>query len=204
MTENLQWKFWPGFTLYDQAIKAMENHVIAMRNPAQPAHEAIWGMEHESVYTAGTSADVKELISPRFPVVTTSRGGRHTYHGPGQLVVYPMLDLQERGIDVRAYVRKLEQWMQVILSECGVLAEPHPERIGLWVGDAKIGAIGVRISQGVAWHGFALNVDVNLEHFSGIVPCGLHYDVTSLRKLGWLGSVDDVWLIAQEKYKSTF
>lgn len=198
------WQFWPGYIPYSQAMQDMEDHVKAMRDPDQPSREAIWGVEHESVYTAGTSADVKELIAPRFPVIVTNRGGRYTYHGPGQLVVYPMLDLQKRAIDPRAYVRKLEQWMQAILCECGVHAEPHPERIGLWVGDAKIGAIGVRISRGIAWHGFALNVDVNLDHFSGIVPCGLHYGVTSLHKLGWVGSVQDVWLIAQEKYKNTF
>lgn len=200
---DLNWHWWPGHTPYNHTMLAMQNHIENMHKDAS-IPEAIWGVEHEAVYTAGTSADPNELIHPRFPVLQTNRGGKYTYHGPGQLVVYPLINLHKRQIDPRSYIRKLEQWMQNILATCGVEAEPHPERIGLWVGDAKIGAIGVRISRGIAWHGFAINVNVNLEHFSGIVPCGLHYGVTSLHTLGWQGSLHDIWLKTEEQYKKTF
>lgn len=191
------WRLWDGLIPYPKALEAMKDHVGQMRGP-EPLDEQIWGMEHESVYTAGTSARPDELMTPQFPVYQTNRGGRYTYHGPGQLVVYPMLDLHKRKLDVRTYVRMLEQWMQSILAACGVDAQPHPERIGLWVGDAKIGAIGVRVSRGISWHGFAINVHPNLDHFSGIVPCGLHLGVTSLHALDWRGTVSDVWDIARQ------
>lgn len=191
------WHWWTGLVPYPQAFEAMQSHVTNMRTEASRP-EQIWGMEHEPVYTAGTSAHADELISPRFPVYPTNRGGRYTYHGPGQLVVYPLLDLHKRAWDVRSYVRKLEKWMQAILAECGVKAKPHPERIGLWVDDAKIGAIGVRVTRGISWHGFSMNVCPNLNHFQGIVPCGLHLGVTSLKELGWHGTVEDVWHIAIE------
>lgn len=191
------WRWWEGYVPYPQAFDAMKQHVDNIRSDS-PSPEQIWGMEHESVYTAGTSASSEELIQPRFPVYPTNRGGRYTYHGPGQLIVYPLLNLHQRTWDIRTYVRKLEDWMQAILAECGVQADPHPKRIGLWVGDAKIGAIGIRVTRGISWHGFSLNVCPNLSHFQGIVPCGLHLGVTSLQELKWNGTVKDVWQVARE------
>ena len=154
------------------------------------ARELIWLLEHDPVYTAGTSADVSEMLDPRFDVVETGRGGRYTYHGPGQRVGYVLLDLTKRGRDVRAFVHGLEQWVIETLGEFGVEAFAVPERIGIWTRDidgseAKIGAIGVRIRRWVTMHGFAVNIAPDLAHFTGIVPCGIaEYGVTSLERLG--------------------
>ena len=154
------------------------------------AGELVWLLEHPPVYTAGTSAPEGELLDPRFEVVETGRGGRYTYHGPGQRVGYVLLDLAKRGRDVRRFVHALESWVIATLSDFGVEAWAVPERIGIWTGDvdgseAKIGAIGVRVRKWVTMHGFAVNLDPDLSHFSGIVPCGVaDYGVTSLARLG--------------------
>ena len=154
------------------------------------ARELIWLLEHPPVYTAGTSAATAELLDPRFEVVETGRGGRYTYHGPGQRVGYVLLDLSRRGRDVRRFVHALEGWVIATLAGFGVEAWAVPERIGIWTRDidgseAKIGAIGVRVRKWVTMHGFAVNLDPDLEHFSGIVPCGVaEYGVTSLARLG--------------------
>ena len=174
----------------------MERRAADVR--AGSADELVWLVEHPPLYTAGTSADAAELLTPaRFPVFETGRGGRYTYHGPGQRVVYVIADLERRGRDLRAYVASLEAWAIAALWQLGVAAYAVPGRIGVWVatpvGEAKIGAIGVRVRRWVTFHGFALNVAPDLEHFSGIVPCGLpDFAVTSLAALGVPATMADL------------
>ena len=157
---------------------------------AGEAAELVWLLEHPPVYTAGTSAVAGEVLDARFEVVETGRGGRHTYHGPGQRVAYVLLDLGRRGRDVRRFVHALESWVIATLGDFGVEAWAVPDRIGIWTrdvdgGEAKIGAIGVRVRRWVTMHGFAVNLDPDLSHFTGIVPCGIaDYGVTSLARLG--------------------
>ena len=166
----------------------MERRVEAVL--AREKAELLWLLEHPPVYTAGTSADPSELKdAARFPVYQTGRGGRYTYHGPGQRVVYAVVDLRERGKDLRAHVETLEEWVIRVLADLGVRGERREGRIGIWVAtgdrEEKIAAIGVRVRHWVAYHGLALNVAPDLSHFSGIVPCGLEgFGVTSLQKLG--------------------
>lgn len=179
---------------YAQALEAMEarNSSIA----SGEAGELIWLLEHPPVYTAGTSADVSELVDPRFEVVETGRGGRYTYHGPGQRVGYLMLDLGRRGKDVRCFVHGIEGWVIDTLSDFGIEAWRADGRVGIWCEDvdgreAKIGAIGVRVRRWVTMHGFSVNLDPNLSHFGGIIPCGIdEFGVTSLARLGKNVSVD--------------
>jgi lipoyl(octanoyl) transferase len=169
---------------YEEAVAFMEARVAAIA--LRQASECVWLLEHPSIYTAGTSADPRELLAPhRFPVFKTGRGGRFTYHGPGQRVAYVMLDLSARGRDVRAFVTALEDWLIATLARFGVTGERHPSQIGIFVAGAKIASIGVRVRRWVSLHGVSLNVDPALEHFSGIVPCGLtDAKVTSLAALG--------------------
>lgn len=173
---------------YPEAVTFMEERVAAIRDGR--AEEAIWLLEHPPLYSAGTSAGTGELLQPgRFPVYPSGRGGKYTYHGPGQRVVYVMLDLKRRGADVRAFVCALEGWIIAALARCGVQGERRQGRVGIWVpsagGEAKIAALGVRVRRWVSYHGIAINVAPNLEHFSGIVPCGLaSFGVTSLANLG--------------------
>jgi lipoyl(octanoyl) transferase len=161
------------------------------------AAELIWLLEHPPVYTAGTSAAVGELLDPRFDVVESGRGGRYTYHGPGQRIGYVLLDLTRRGRDVRCFVHGLEKWVIATLARFGVEAWAVPERVGIWTRDvdgteAKIGAIGVRVRRWVTMHGFAVNLNPDLTHFTGIVPCGIaEYGVTSLARLGLAVSADE-------------
>ncbi|MFN7158118.1 MAG: lipoyl(octanoyl) transferase LipB, partial [Erythrobacter cryptus] len=158
--------------------------------PAGPARELIWLLEHPPVYTAGTSADPAELIDPRFEVVEAGRGGRYTYHGPGQRVGYLVLNLAARGKDVRCFVHAIEGWVIAALARFGVESWRAEGRVGIWTRDidgteAKIGAIGVRVRRWVTMHGFSVNLDPDLSHFGGIVPCGIaEYGVTSLARLG--------------------
>ncbi|WP_046904930.1 lipoyl(octanoyl) transferase LipB [Croceibacterium atlanticum] len=173
---------------YREALEQQEarNHAIA----AGDARELFWMLEHPPVYTAGTSAAPADLIDPRFDVVETGRGGRYTYHGPGQRITYVLLDLKKRGRDVRCFVHGLENWVIATLADYGVEAWAVPDRVGIWTRDidgseAKIGAIGVRVRRWVTMHGFAVNLDPDLSHFTGIVPCGIsEYGVTSLARLG--------------------
>ncbi|MGH6734760.1 MAG: lipoyl(octanoyl) transferase LipB [Methyloceanibacter sp.] len=180
----VEWVMTPGPVPYEAALAAMDARVAAIAEARAP--ECVWLLEHPALYTAGTSADPAELIDPkRFPVFRTGRGGRYTYHGPGQRIAYVMLDLSARGRDVRAYVRSLETWLIAALARLGVAAERRPGAVGIFVGGAKIAAIGVRVRRWVSLHGVSLNVDPDLEHFSGIVPCGLAgTKVTSLAALG--------------------
>eukprot|EP00536_Pseudo-nitzschia_multiseries_P016529 jgi/Psemu1/221524/e_gw1.1136.28.1 len=154
------------------------------------AREMVWLLEHPPVYTAGTSADGAELLDPRFEVVEAGRGGRYTYHGPGQRVGYTMIDLRERGRDVRGFVHALEGWVIATLADIGVTSWRSDGRVGIWTQDvdgceAKIGAIGVRVRRWVTMHGFSVNLAPDLSHFTGIVPCGIEeFGVTSLERLG--------------------
>jgi lipoyl(octanoyl) transferase len=168
---------------YETAVEAMDARVAAILDGSAP--ETVWLLEHPPLYTAGTSAVPVELIEPsRFPVFRTGRGGRFTYHGPGQRVAYVMLDLSLRGRDVRAFVHALEDWLIATLARLGVESEAHEGQIGVFVGEAKIASIGIRVRHWVSFHGISLNVDPNLDHFAGIVPCGLNAPVTSLAALG--------------------
>jgi len=191
----LEWRVEPGLIGYAAAVAAMENRVAAIR--AGTAAELIWLVEHPPLYTAGTSAEPQELLSPdRFAVFTTGRGGKYTYHGPGQRIAYVMLDLDARGRDLRAYVAALEGWIIAALADLGVDATVIPGKIGVWTdspkGTAKIAAIGVRVRRWVSFHGLAINVSPDLSHFDGIVPCGLTEPVTSLAALGRSATLGDV------------
>lgn len=184
-----EWLISPQTVDYPEAVAAMETHVDAMIEGR--AGEKIWLLEHPPLYTAGTSAAEGELLAhPAFPVFKTGRGGRYTYHGPGQRIAYVMLDLRVRGRDVRSYVCKLEEWVIAALSEFDVKAERRQGRVGLWVTridgqEEKIAAIGVRIRRWVTYHGVSINVNPRLSDFAGIIPCGLsQFGVTSLDALG--------------------
>ena len=186
--DAIEWRVSQDLVPYPEALAEMEARAAAIR--AGEARELIWLLEHPPLYTAGTSADPAELFNPEgFPVYAAGRGGRYTYHGPGQRVGYVMLDLEKRGKDIRCFVHSLEGWMIDSLSQLGVSAHRADGRIGIWVGEgskeAKIGALGVRVKRWVTLHGFALNVAPNLDHFGGIVPCGIaDFGVTSLVQLG--------------------
>lgn len=190
-----EWRVADGKMPYPEAVAFMEARNAGIR--AGEAEELVWLIEHPPLYTAGTSADPAELLSHEFPVYKTGRGGRHTYHGPGQRVGYVMLDLRARGRDVRHFVHSLEGWVIGSLAEFGVSARRAEGRIGIWTDtpdgqEAKIGAIGVRIKGWVTMHGFAVNIDPDLSHFGGIVPCGIsEYPVTSLAALGIDAGMED-------------
>jgi lipoyl(octanoyl) transferase len=185
---DIEWRVSQGLVPYDEALAFMEERAAAIREGTAP--ECVWLLEHRPLFTAGTSADPSELFNPQnFPVHEAGRGGRYTYHGPGQRVGYVLLDLQKRGKDIRRFVHSLEGWMIDTLAELGVEAHRAPGRIGIWVGEgpseAKIGALGVRVKRWVTLHGFAINVAPDLTHFSGIVPCGIsEFGVTSLAEQG--------------------
>lgn len=183
-----EWQVSADLVPYPEALAAMGARAVAIR--AGTASELVWLLEHPPLFTSGTSADPAELMNPAgFPVYDAGRGGRFTYHGPGQRVGYVMLDLDVRGRDIRHFVHSLEGWLIAALARLGLEARREPGRIGLWVGDgaaqAKIGAIGVRVKRWVTLHGFSINVAPNLSHFGGIVPCGISdYGVTSMSALG--------------------
>ncbi|MGG5809955.1 lipoyl(octanoyl) transferase LipB [Falsiroseomonas sp. CW058] len=189
-----EWIVLPGRTPYEPAVAAMEARVAAIR--AGTEAEAVWLVEHEPTYTAGTSARPEDLLEHRFPAVKAGRGGQWTYHGPGQRTGYVMLDLTRdhgtvRARDVRAFVHGLEEWLIRALDRFAIRGERREGRVGIWVVDRtrgtedKIGALGVRVTRWVSWHGVALNVDPDLGHFGGIVPCGVQdHGVTSLHRLG--------------------
>jgi len=186
--EEIEWRVTPGLTPYREALAAMEARAAAIR--AGEARELVWLLEHPPLYTAGTSADAAELFNPQgFPVHEAGRGGRYTYHGPGQRVGYLMIDLDRRGRDVRRFVHSLESWLIDSLGDLGVAARRSPGRIGIWVDrngtESKIGALGLRVKRWVTLHGFSVNLTPELSHFSGIVPCGItDSPVTSLDEMG--------------------
>jgi lipoyl(octanoyl) transferase len=182
---------------YEAAIEAMEIRVAAIRAAGAP--ELVWLLEHPPLYTAGTSARAEDLLDPQLlPVHRTGRGGRHTYHGPGQRIAYVMLDLAARDRDVRCHVHRLEEWMIRTLARFGITGERRLGRVGIWVErsggvEEKIAAIGVRVRRWVTYHGVALNVDPELEHYGGIIPCGIAaHGVTSLARLGVAATIAEV------------
>ncbi|MGD1886981.1 MAG: lipoyl(octanoyl) transferase LipB [Cohaesibacteraceae bacterium] len=195
--QPIDWQVWNGLTPYQVALDAMEARAAAIADGQ--AREAIWRLEHPPLYTAGTSAAPADLVEPdRFEVIKTGRGGQYTYHGPGQRVAYVMLDLNQRGKDVRAFVAALEAWVIGTLDRFTVRGERREDRVGVWVkrpekapapdgttAEDKIAAVGIRVRKWVSFHGISLNVEPDLDHFSGIVPCGVReHGVTSLVDLG--------------------
>ncbi|HSR71759.1 MAG TPA: lipoyl(octanoyl) transferase LipB [Kiloniellales bacterium] len=213
----VEWRRSAGPVEYPEAVAEMECRVAAIR--AGEAPELVWLLEHPPLYTAGTSAPEGDLLDAgRFPIYRSGRGGRMTYHGPGQRVAYVMLDLKRRRPDVRAYVQDLEEWLIRSLARFGVTAERRAGRVGLWVArndiggphesearEDKIAAIGVRIRRWVSYHGVALNVAPDLSHFAGIVPCGLPgYGVTSLAELGVTPSMAEVDRVLRECFDEVF
>jgi lipoyl(octanoyl) transferase len=208
-----EWRLSHGPVPYEAALACMNERVAAIAAGAAP--ELVWLLEHPPLYTAGTSADPADLIEPRFPVFEAGRGGQMTYHGPGQRVAYVMLDLKRRGPDVRRFVATLEEWIIRTLAAFNVRGERREDRIGVWVhrpekGDGcedKIAAIGIRVRQWVTLHGMALNVEPNLSHFSGIVPCGVseqRYGVTSLADLGLPVSMPEVDSVLRREFEALF
>ncbi|WP_171234053.1 lipoyl(octanoyl) transferase LipB [Ruegeria sp. HKCCA6837] len=213
----MEWKITDGLTSYDDAVAFMEARVaeIARGN----AEECVWMLEHPPLYTAGTSAKIEDLTDPdRFPVYESKRGGEYTYHGPGQRVAYVMLDLNKRGRDVRQFVKQLETWVISALAEFNVHGEIRDGRVGVWVrrddkpltvtgkpAEDKIAAIGLRLRKWVSFHGISVNVEPDLEHFSGIVPCGIsEYGVTSLVDLGLPVTMADLDAALEKTFVDVF
>ena len=200
----VEWTHLPGLSPYAETLAAMEARAEAIARGA--ADEAIWLLEHPPIYTAGTSARAEDLVQPgRFPVFPVGRGGQYTYHGPGQRVIYCMLDVKARGGDVRCFVRKLENWVIAALAEFNVRGEIRPGRVGVWVvrpdrrgpdgqpAEDKIAAIGIKLRRWISFHGIAINVEPDLTHFDGIVPCGIRdHGVTSLVDLGLPVTMSDL------------
>jgi lipoyl(octanoyl) transferase len=209
----VEWRVSDQRVAYDEALAAMDARVAAIA--AGEAPELIWLLEHPPLYTAGTSAEPSQLIEARFPVHAVGRGGQFTYHGPGQRVGYVMLDLKRRGPDVRRFVVTVEEWLVRTLAAFNVRGERRDDRIGVWVrrpdkGDGfedKIAAIGIRIQRWVTLHGFALNVEPELSHFAGIVPCGVadaRYGVTSLADLGITASMPEIDMVLRQTFEPLF
>ena len=215
MKENQAvWEVSPGLTGYETALARMQERATAIREGT--AEELVWLVEHPPLYTEGTSAKAEDLQdSARFPTFKAGRGGQWTYHGPGQRVAYVMLDLTRphgsvTARDVRCFVAGLERWVIKTLREFGINGQIREGRVGIWVDrpggqEEKIGAIGVRVSRWVTWHGLALNVAPDLSHFSGIVPCGIsQHGVTSLQALGVKAGMDDVDSALKQNWSKIF
>lgn len=213
----VEWRIEPGLTDYATALAVMEARAAAIRNDG--ARELVWLVEHPALYTSGSSADPKDLIEPdRFPVYDAGRGGEYTYHGPGQRVAYLMLDLKRRKEDVRAFVAALETWIIASLAHFNVTGERREDRVGVWVArpekppladgrqaEDKIAAIGIRLRRWVSLHGIAVNVEPNLSHFAGIVPCGITgYGVTSLVDLGLPVTMTDYDIALKAAFEEVF
>ncbi|WP_343564853.1 lipoyl(octanoyl) transferase LipB [Kiloniella sp. b19] len=194
---------------YDKSLEFMENRAAAIH--AGQEQECVWLLEHPPLYTAGTSAKREDLLTPdRFPVYDAGRGGQYTYHGPGQRVGYSMLDLNHRGKDVRKYVADLEEWIIQTLASFNIRGERREGRVGIWIDrghgrEDKIAAIGVRVRKWVTFHGIAINLDPDLDHFEGIVPCGISdHGVTSLHDLGIAVSTEDLDVAMQNAFRKVF
>jgi lipoyl(octanoyl) transferase len=209
----VEWQVARAPVPYLEAVAAMEARVAAIAAHAAP--ELVWLLQHPPLYTSGTSGKAADLLDPRFPIFATGRGGQLTYHGPGQLVAYVMLDLKRRRPDVRAYVASLEQWIIQTLAACNVRGERREDRVGVWVArpdkgpgfEDKIAAIGVRLRRWVSFHGISLNVDPDLTHFAGIVPCGVadpRYSVTSLADLGHAVTMAEVDVALRRAFGEVF
>jgi len=210
---DIEWRTAEEPVDYPDAVAQMEDRVAGIHDGSQS--ELVWLVEHPALYTAGTSAADEELIDPdRFPVYKTGRGGRYTYHGPGQRIAYVMLDLTKNSGDIRGYVRNLEAWVIASLAELGITAERREGRVGIWVAhedgrgnmvEEKIAAIGVRVRHWITFHGIAINVSPDLTHFSGIVPCGIaEHGVTSLHALGVKVDMAEVDEILKRTFKHIF
>lgn len=209
---DIEWKISDTLVPYEDALAFMEQRAADIA--AGTAPECVWLLEHPPTYTAGTSARTEDLLTPeRFPVFETGRGGQYTYHGPGQRVGYVMLNLKERGPDVRGFVRNLEEWLIRSLDAFNVKGERRGDRVGVWVRrpelgptrEDKIAAIGVRVRKWVTFHGVSLNVEPDLEHFSGIVPCGVQeHGVTSLADLGQMVSMPEVDIVMKREFEEVF
>jgi len=213
----VEWRVEPGLTDYETALSFMENRAAAIRN--EGAAEMVWLVEHPPLYTAGSSADPQDLLQPdRFPVFDAGRGGEYTYHGPGQRVAYVMLDLKRRREDVRAFVASLEEWIIRSLASFNVKGERREDRVGVWVvrperppllngqpAEDKIAAIGIRLKRWVSFHGIAVNIEPDLSHFGGIVPCGIQgYGVTSLVDLGLPVTMGDYDVALKTAFEDVF
>ena len=206
---EIEWRTAEAPVPYEKAIAAMEARAAAIRESGAP--ELVWVLEHPPIYTAGTSAKPADLLDPdRLPVYRSGRGGQYTYHGPGQRIAYVLVDLNRRGRDVRCHVWRLEEWMIRTLRQFGVAGERRDGRVGVWVAgpggrDAKIAAIGVRVRRWVSYHGVALNVAPDLEHFRGIVPCGIReHGVTSLAALGIAAAMAEVNAALRATFDAVF
>ena len=205
---GIEWRLDETPVPYPEAVTTMEARAAAIRD--SDARELVWLLEHPPLYTAGTSAREEDLLEPeRFPVYRTGRGGQYTYHGPGQRVAYVLLDLKRRGPDVRCFVHNLEDWVIRSLARFNVTGERREGRVGIWVakggGEAKIAAIGVRVRRWVTYHGIAINVDPDLSHFDGIVPCGIaEHGVTSLTDLGLPVTLADLDVALKETFAEVF
>jgi lipoyl(octanoyl) transferase len=209
----VEWRVAEGLVAYETALTVMNARVTAIAERTED--ELVWLIEHPPLYTAGTSAKPGDLIEARFPVHVAGRGGQFTYHGPGQRVAYVMLDLDRRGPDIRRFVLTLEEWIIRTLAAFDVVGERREDRIGVWVRrpqrgagrEDKIAAIGIRVKRRVSLHGIALNVDCDLSHFAGIVPCGVadaRYGVTSLRDLGRPASLAEVDAALRREFEALF
>jgi lipoyl(octanoyl) transferase len=206
--EPVRWQAAPALVPYADAVAHMEQTAANIADGT--ASELVWLVEHPPVYTAGTSAKPQDLLAPdRFPVFQTGRGGQYTYHGPGQRVAYVMLDLRKRGQDVRAFVAALERWIITTLAEFEITGEVREDRVGVWVSrpgrEDKIAALGIRVRRGVTFHGIAINLSPDLEHFDGIVPCGVaQHGITSFRDLGYATTMIELDIALQKTFAITF
>ena len=207
--KNIQWKTTKGFVPYQESLDFMEKRVLNIHeNREDPL---VWLLEHEPIYTAGTSANKSDLIEAnKFPVYTAGRGGQYTYHGPGQRVAYVMLDLKEYKKDIRQYICNLEQWIINSLDVIGIKSSRKKGRVGIWIDldggkEAKIAAIGVRVRKWVSFHGISLNICPDLSHFNGIVPCGIsNHGVTSIKELGIDIEIDQMDKVLKEEFEKLF
>jgi lipoyl(octanoyl) transferase len=208
MEGKLDWRVSKGLVAYEDAVREMEDRVARIR--AGEAAELVWLLQHPPLYTAGTSSRDEDLLdATRFPVHRSGRGGQYTYHGPGQRVAYVMLDLERRGRDVRKYVHALEDWLIRTIARFDITGERREGRVGIWVADGvredKIAAVGVRVRRWVSYHGVSLNVDPDLTHYGGIVPCGVsEHGVTSLAALGVKASMNDVDAALRASFEEVF
>jgi lipoyl(octanoyl) transferase len=204
----VRWEVAQALVSYPDALARMEREVEAIRRGE--AEELIWLLQHPPLYTAGTSANPADLVAPdRFPVFDAGRGGQYTYHGPGQRVAYVMLDLRKRGSDVRIFVTALEEWIIRTLRAFGITGERREDRVGVWVvrpgREDKIAALGIRVRHGVSFHGISINLEPDLSHFEGIVPCGIsEHGVTSFRDLGLATSMAELDAVMAETFQAIF
>jgi len=210
---GVEWRISDALVPYEEAVAEMEARIAAIHDGA--ARELVWLLEHPPLYTAGTSARAQDLLDPaRLPVHRTGRGGQYTYHGPGQRIAYVMLDLEKWGRDVRCHVWRLEEWVIATLARFSIRGERREGRIGVWIAgrdgsEDKIAAVGVRVRRWVTYHGVALNVDPNLDHYRGIVPCGIDpaasgHGVTSLTSLGTTASMSDIDMAMRATFEEVF